>query len=818
MMNTNNIKTLLKVSALGALCLEPVVASDLAARERIRRETLILEAEKHLFAGREAYAKGNYEVAVQEFRTALDKTPSGSVAQERRDVINEHIVDGSVALAQQYASVGKFDEAKGLLNNVIELDEDNKDAKKALEKIEDPYRTNPALTFQHTQNVDKVVKLLHLGEGYYNLGDFDKAEVEFTNILKVDPYNKAARRWLERISNVKSDYYRAAYDERRAAMLAQVDKAWEQEVAPDVLSLNEINQQSNSQQTKQVLISNKLKNIIIPAVDFEDTPLSEAVEFMRMRSRELDNTEIDPAKKGINFIIRGGKKKESADAGMSVGFGATDPNEAVISELRLTNIPLIQLLQFVCEQAGLRYRVGEYAITLLPLGDDEGGQDIISRSWSVTPTFKADLGGAGGGGSSASSDPFAPVEEESTSFVDKPVQQLLEEAGVNFTEGTSASFLPATSTLIVRNTINNLDLVDGIVEKLATRTPKQIKILTKFVEVSQTNMDELGFDWNLGLGGTDLNVRGGAVGNGQDTTGDFYTGTDVGRIVSSGLRSGDGAITSDSIASLIESGISSGGTSDAAAPGILSVGGIYNGTTIEMIMRGLSQKKGVDVMSAPSIIARSGETAKIEVIREFIYPEEYEPPEVPDQVAAQGIFPVTPATPTAFATRNTGVTLEILPQTGDTNDYVINLQFAPEVVEFEGFINYGSPIQGSATDIDTGETTQITITDNRIEMPIFSTRRVQTALTIFDGHTIAVGGLMREDVQHVEDKIPIVGDIPLIGRLFQSKAESRIKSNLMLFVTAQVVDATGKPIRGAANSTDNGLDELLSAGVLPGVQ
>jgi general secretion pathway protein D len=60
---------------------------------------------------------------------------------------------------------------------------------------------------------------------------------------------------------------------------------------------------------------------------------------------------------------------------------------------------------------------------------------------------------------------------------------------------------------------------------------------------------------------------------------------------------------------------------------------------------------------------------------------------------------------------------------------------------------------------------------------------------------VAVGGLMREDVQNVEDKVPILGDIPLIGRLFQTKAENRIKSNLIIFVTAQIIDATGRVMK-----------------------
>ena len=132
---------------------------------------------------------------------------------------------------------------------------------------------------------------------------------------------------------------------------------------------------------------------------------------------------------------------------------------------------------------------------------------------------------------------------------------------------------------------------------------------------------------------------------------------------------------------------------------------------------------------------------------------------------------------------------------------MIDLRFAPEIVEFEGFINYGSPITSPASDAF-GNATSVTITENRIEMPVFASRRVNTGLTIYDGHTVAVGGLMREDVQKVEDKVPIFGDLPWIGRLFQSHSENHIKSNLIIFVTAEIIDATGRPVNG----TNSGID------------
>ena len=75
--------------------------------------------------------------------------------------------------------------------------------------------------------------------------------------------------------------------------------------------------------------------------------------------------------------------------------------------------------------------------------------------------------------------------------------------------------------------------------------------------------------------------------------------------------------------------------------------------------------------------------------------------------------------------------------------------------------------------------------------PIFSVRKVRTEVTIYDGATVIMGGLTREQVKEVNDKIPVLGDIPLLGRLFRSKGETSQKRNLLIFVTANLVSPGG---------------------------
>lgn len=812
------------VLALAAIALSPAAhAQGLAADELIRRQAAVQTSDGLLLEGRTAYAAENYDEAVQKYRAALDMLPYGSATSVRRKILNDHFQDGSVALAQDSRRVGKYDEARDLLDEVVAADETNSAAKQQLDYLDDPIRTNPALDYDHTKNVDQVRRFLYKGEGAYLQGTYDKAEEYFHNVLRIDKYNKAARRWLEKCAAIKSDYYNAAYDEQRAHMLMQVDEAWERSLPPVGNFSGPIG--SGPVDDIGASISAKLQQITIPLIDFQDTSVEEAIDFLRLRSKELDTTTLSDTEKGINFVVRGG----AAGADSALDAGTSDPRTARIDQLYLTNVPLGVALQYICDKAKLRYKVDQFAVTLLPLNSADG-DDIVTRRWAVPPTFEAFISSGGGGGDGGGSDdPFADPDSGGGSVIAarKPIKTLLESQGVRFSDGASANLL--TGTLILRNSPSQNEVVDQIVKASFLDTPRQIKIITKFVEVSQENGEELGFDWVITPFSTGGNLYpgGGTVSGGAGRTGsdfispiDFTTipgipaasGDQVSGISTAGLRSGDFSINRNNIDAILNNP-SRTAQSTNVAPGILSLTGLFSSGQVQMIMRGLSQKKGTDVMTAPSVMARSGDKATIEIIREFIYPTEYEPPELPNQVgggnngggglglsSGGSSFPVTPATPTTFDTRKTGVILEIEPNVGN-NDSVIDLRFAPEIVEFEGFVNYGSPITSPATDA-LGNPVQIVITENRIEMPIFSTRKVSTGITIYDGYTVAVGGLMREDVQAVNDKVPILGDLPFVGRLFQSESENHIKSNLIIFVTAEIIDATGRRMTTVTSAPD----------------
>ena len=151
----------------------------------------------------------------------------------------------------------------------------------------------------------------------------------------------------------------------------------------------------------------------------------------------------------------------------------------------------------------------------------------------------------------------------------------------------------------------------------------------------------------------------------------------------------------------------------------------------------------------------------------------------------------------------------------------IDLNLVPQVVEFEGFINYGSPIFSPSTSfLDTltnivRTTPQNVITPNVINQPIFSTRKVTTSVSVWDGQTVVLGGLMREDVQKTEDRTPIIGDIPIVGRLFRTNVEQHIKRNLIIFVTARLINPGGQPVNSTEEIEES--ENVIEPPILPEV-
>jgi hypothetical protein len=219
-------------------------------------------------------------------------------------------------------------------------------------------------------------------------------------------------------------------------------------------------------------IQRKLETIIIPKLEFREATIREAIDFLMKRALALD-----PDHRGINMVVRldtgsGALPPPPPPAPYIPGLDplpgakpvlaqAANPEEARIT-VSLNNIPLGEALRYVTGLANLKYKVEANAIAIVP--QSMPTDVLVTKEWKVPPGFMA------GNPQPGATDPLAPAGADPTRGGAGIVRRMemkdyLTSAGVTFPPGTSAIFLPSTSTLIVKNTKETLDLVDAIIEQ-----------------------------------------------------------------------------------------------------------------------------------------------------------------------------------------------------------------------------------------------------------------------------------------------------------------------------------------------------------------
>jgi general secretion pathway protein D len=736
--------------------------------------------------GDAAVADDDYESAYALFKSAVDTLPQGGEAStDLRKQALGGFCKAAVLLARQRVSEGRYADARTTVEVVLEnrYDPNYGPAKALRSQLMDPqgFADRGTITPRHVANIEEVKRLIQEGEGYYATGRYDIAFKRCEQALNIDKYNIAARRLMEKINVARQEYADTAYSETRGAMLTAVDKAWELPLRKFTDGPTAIVEQPQMDSKGSQAINNKLDEIIIPRIDFTDSSIKEALDFIKKRAADLDTGDSD--NKGINIILK---------------LPPNSPDASYPITLSLSDVPLREALRYVTEAANLKIKIETHAVVVVPA--TENTDVLITKEYKVPPGFITATPGSAPpqvSGLAAGSQSVIAARSIAKDF--------LETQGVEFPEGASANYISLTSRLIVKNTQANLELIDALVDTSVATRPTQVEIEAKFLEVSQNNLNELGFDWLLGqfalAGGSGVYGSGGTIGLGRSIDNNGYplinpanslpvgANSATSGPMTAGNRGGTTGISLNAVDAILL------GSPAGPAPGVLSVAGVFTNPQFQVVLRALSQKKGIDLVSAPKVTTKSGSTAKIEIVREFRYPSQFDPPQL-SATTGSTYAPVVPNSPSSWDTKNTGITLEVEPTVGP-DSYTIELRLAPRVIEFDGFINYGSPIYASvqySTPLLALPSTTFEATPNTINQPVFSTREVETQVSVYDGQTVVMGGLMREDVQKVQDKVPILGDIPLAGRLFRTNVDQHIKRNLLMFVTAGLLDPAGQPI------------------------
>jgi general secretion pathway protein D len=835
-----------------AASMPPADVVEMSQKEVQRRETARLRAVEQLKLARNRMAIKDYQVAVKHYLEALRDLPESRNNSRERTEAMAGFRDASLELAKVRTSEGRYlrregqqlDSAEDVLRTLLEKDPENRAAKRQLERLYDPAYTNQTFTPSVRAELRDVQKFLTEAQGFYDIGKFDLAMKRADQALDVDPYNSAARKIQQMANDAITRYGENAYDEARARAIRNVQKAWASPVKRYGTVSTSTTAPQQMEESGVERLRKKVATLVIPEVEFRDSTLTEVAAILTEASKNADRSN-DP-QKGVTILVNIPNLPRSGGAAAPGGSvldlaapsgGGGGGGMPTVTLPKIPNFTLARILDYVTEQSGTtKWAVKKDSIEIVPKTAQT--DTLILRTWTVSPFIfsstapKVDaelsstgLGGLGLGGAASSGAP----KPNNSRRVD--AKEYLSGQNVSFAAPNStATYNPRTKSLTVYNTAEMLELVDQLVADGADSSPVQVEIQARFVEFTQQNLKELTFDWLMGqsnVPGTEKVFTGGGTTGSQRPSlnssdypftipsgGAFPNGGNPVGVnpVTGGNRSGKLALSSSAIDALLAGATGGGGL---AGPAAFSLAGAFTDPQFQMVVRAMNQSKAIDLLSSPSIVARNQEEANIDIVREFMYPTAFTPPQIGGaaggaapaggaaaNAAAPASIPVTPTTPSDFLKRDTGVKLKVNP-TIQPDRYSVDLDLRPEVIEFEGFINYGSPIQTVAT--QSAITTAVggiastpkavTLTDNVINQPIFAVRRIQTNVTLLDGETIALGGLIREDVQKVNDKVPVLGDIPLLGRLFRSKVDQHIKKNLTIFVTARIIDAAGQPIK-----------------------
>lgn len=159
----------------------------------------------------------------------------------------------------------------------------------------------------------------------------------------------------------------------------------------------------------------------------------------------------------------------------------------------------------------------------------------------------------------------------------------------------------------------------------------------------------------------------------------------------------------------------------------------------------IEKAAGASLLAAPTVTVKSGQRANMESIREFIYPTAFDAPKLDGGDAARPvplspgqIISVVPAIPKSYERRPVGLRIEM--DVSISPDQLVQVNMAPELVSFDGFINHGTPIKTAYVDKE-GKVQEIVLSENTMNQPMFSTVKTITAAAIPDNHCLILGGL-----------------------------------------------------------------------------
>ncbi len=786
---------------------------DFAHIEKLRREAEIAHAYDTLKRAKEAAGKGDYKLAQEQYDRAFLFLPQDDT--KARDEARKGAYD---ALYNQAKSLYAKKDLKAALQAAQQArDKGNPKAPKLVAEIQHDIDNpplppiaidDPSKTPQYTEKRRDIQSHLRRGRTLYAIGDYDQALLESEIVLRKDPYNTEAQALRSSIGLRKQEIHDIEYRGTREQMIDEIAEKWTAQglyainTAEFGIEVTPIDAKESASAKNRRELEDKMQKIRIPEVSFRDAKIQDVVTFLEEASREYDDPSIPIERRGVNFALKlpvaAGGGGKPADPFAMVGGGAT-PGDGPLINFTARYTTLHSILNTVMELSGMKYSIRENIVTIMPANVVD--TDMFTRSYVVMNTLMDVVGSMQGEMRKAGADPWAAQPDPNAMTDKQDLKSFFQDLGVPFPNGSAITYVSSIGRLRVTNTAENLAKFDQVLTELNIQ-PRMVEIEARFVEVAVEALNSLGFEWsvdgtfgildsigNVGTGFLNHNGKfSEAVGNLFDFGGSSPAKDAAGNMI--GNISQGNRFLSNSPSGIY--GISKGPIAD----NIFNLTTTINGNDVGVIVHMLAQKKGTDLLSAPKVLTRPGMPAVMKVTREYIYPREFNVDSYEsnngDSNNIQAALPyVEPADFNFDEPTDVGVILEVTPEVS-AEGQMITMALNPRVVELFEWIDYGYDLP--VFDPSSGTSLPYHL---KMEVPIFSRREVNANISIYNGATVVMGGMITEVRTKVEDKIPYIGDIPYIGQFFRSTIDRSEKRNLLIFVTAKLVDPAGRPVQAS---------------------
>ena len=536
---------------------------------------------------------------------------------------------------------------------------------------------------------------------------------------------------------------------------------------------------------------------------------------------------------------------EDSEDGDSETGGRT---KYMIDYLKAQDASLLKAIELVCDAAQVSYRVEPHAVLIydknVPV--DECEMDVFIAEKELFGLEATDGEEEESSASSSSGD--SEDEAGGSSRSSSAIQRFFERRGVRFPVNSAIKYDEAVSRLIVRNTPEALARIGQILNELSNEKTNQVLVQVKFVEVALNDLEELGFEYVISrpTGGrnvwdsvTPLQPNGdlpivmpAPYNDGRAYTLAYFppdAGTEV--LNGANVKEANRAFSLDetykvpknatvtlpdapnsyyalplNLTSIYGSAVTWGPNSplvrNAAEDTSMFTNSMVvendtvmswahkdadSGINVSAKMHALDQADSSDILSAPRVTSLANENAVIKMVTERYYPDEWSEPTLETiSDGGRGIPVFQPSIPSFGDPVEEGIVLNVTPQV--ENGEMITLTMTPVIQQFIGWTDYSYQMP-----LETGGETRYY--PNTLKKPIIEARTVQTTVVCSDNETIVLGGVIRDRVSMVDDQYPILGDIPLVGRLFQSKGRGSEKTSLLIFMTSRLIKPDGSPVR-----------------------